>query len=345
MKSNYKQQLGGVLAAAFLSLGIPAFADESPSGKINAKVFANWHQDYFGPENSTFDLTRAYFGFSYAFDSSISSKVILDVGRLNELATASFDTTTRSVTTKKESRYEAFLKNAYLEWKGLVPATILEVGVVNNKLMYLQEKTWGYRYIFKSFMDENKFTAYSDLGVNAVVAPIDGLKVNLSLMNGEGFTLPQDENGEYKAGGGLEATLPVGVSAYAFADYMPFKGKEAQSTYTGFLAYEIKSVFRVGGEMDYLMNSRGVKDAHLLGTSFYGTYIITPKYEVFGRYDRLTSEKDWNKKGTDGQAIIAGVQYAPLKGVKVAANYQVFMPSIEDADSQSKVFMNLEFAY
>ncbi len=335
----------GALAFACLALGVSAFSEEIPGGKVTGKVFANWHQDYFGQENSAFDLTRAYLGFNYTFDSSISSKFMLDVARLNELTSASFDTASRSVATKKEGRYEAFLKNAYLEWKSLIPTTTLEAGIVNNKLMYLQEKTWGYRYVFKSFMDENKFTSYSDLGLNAVVAPIAGLKINLSLLNGEGFALPQDDNGEYKFGGGVEGVLPIGLSAYVYADYMPFKGKEAQSTYTGFLAYELKGIFRAGGELDYLMNQKGVKDAHLLGTSFYGTYIITPKFELFARYDRLTSEKDWNKNGTDGQTLIGGVQFSPVKGVKFAADYQAFIPAMDGSDTQSKGFLNLEFAY
>jgi hypothetical protein len=54
-------------------------------------------------------------------------------------------------------------------------------------------------------------------------------------------------------------------------------------------------------------------------------------------------EKPWNLQ-EDGSAIISGIQYTPIKHVKIALNYQDWVPYAANMDNESYVFLNLEIA-
>ena len=38
--------------------------------------------------------------------------------------------------------------------------------MIGNKQFKYQEKVWGYRYVYKTFQDENKFGSSADIGAN-----------------------------------------------------------------------------------------------------------------------------------------------------------------------------------
>ncbi len=51
----------------------------------------------------------------------------------------------------------------------------------------LQEKLWGYRYIYKSFQDAYNFNPSADLGASVEYSPAKFISLDLSLLNGEGY--------------------------------------------------------------------------------------------------------------------------------------------------------------
>ncbi|MDO9137639.1 MAG: hypothetical protein Q7U21_07425, partial [Lutibacter sp.] len=89
-------------------------------------------------------------------------------------------------------------------------------------------------------------------------------------------------------------------------------------------------------------------DHELDGLSFYATYVINKKFEIFGRFDQLSSNTlsgetfAWNDEN-DGNQIITGIQYAPVKGLKFSLNYQNFSFDNSTLDAKSLVFLNAEF--
>lgn len=325
----------------------PVAAPAEPSGQVSFKIFSDFYYDLTEDVDKTagFNLSRAYFGYSHAFGSGLAAKVVLDVGRLKGLTKVTYDTARKVVVSESDSRYEAFLKTAMLEWKGLVPKTTLEFGVIGLRQFAFQEKFWGYRYLYPSFMDVYKFGSSADLGATAVVHPLEFLKFNLSVLNGEGYTKDQDNFGEFKSALGMELTGIKGASAFLYYDYMPINGKEAQSTVAGMVGYQLKKVFRLGAEYNLQMANKGIADNDLTGLSFYGTWEAIGKVELLARFDLLSSKDDWNQAGTDGQGIIAGVQYAPIKGVKLAANYQAFTPAADGKDIQPKLLLSTELGF
>jgi hypothetical protein len=101
-----------------------------------------------------------------------------------------------------------------------------------------------------------------------------------------------------------------------------------------------------GAEYNWKGNRDFRQDHHQTGLSFYLSYDITDRLEVFGRYDRLSSvipsayAQPWNLVD-DGSAIIAGVQFRPVEQVKLALNYQDWVPYAANMGNMSYIFINL----
>lgn len=340
-----KKVLIGALA---LFLGFSAVAQEEafkPSGKANGKVFFNYSYDMTDGEEkeSGFEIKRAYFGYDYNIAKGLKASITLDVGK-NEGG----------------SDYTAYLKKAQLEWKAS-SAVKVALGMISTVQFKEQEKFWGYRYILKSYNDQYGLGTSADLGIKANFKLNDNFSANAFIINGEGYKKIQDEDGNQKYGANL-IFKHKGLIAKVYADAAPNKvddgngGEEdvTVSALAAFVGYKFSDHFRLGAEYNKLNNgtkySKAAKDRDLEGYSFYSTYTFDKKWEVFGRYDYLTSNKlegadeKWNI-AKNGGAITTGVQYAPVKGVKMALNYRNFNFKSSDNEDQSQIYVNFEFKF
>jgi hypothetical protein len=326
------------LSGIFMSIATFAQStdeDFKPSGDVNFKVFWNYHTDFSdnATKKSAFELTRSYLGYKYAFSESVSAKITFDVG-----------------SNSGGSEYTAYLKTAQLDWKAS-DAVKLSFGLIGMKQFNDQEDFWGYRYIYKSFMDANGFGSSADLGVHAEFKLSNHLKANVLIANGEGYKKLQDEDGYQKFGGSLIFTPIKGLTTKIYADSQKSATSDALTTLALFAGYEMQQ-WRFGAEYNTLQNGKKyatpIDDYKLNGVSLYSTYVINKKVEIFGRFDQLSSNtlvgetENWNVSN-DGNQIIAGVQYAPIKGLKFALNYQGFSFDNAALDNQSLVFLNAEF--
>ncbi|HSQ47586.1 MAG TPA: hypothetical protein VLM44_11795, partial [Lutibacter sp.] len=167
----------------------------------------------------------------------------------------------------------------------------------------------------------------------------------------EGYSKLQDEDGNQKFGGSLVFEPIKGLTTKIYMDSQAVADSKAISTLALFAGYKATD-WRLGAEYNKLNNgkkySSSAVDHELDGLSFYGTYVISKKFEVFGRYDQLSSNTltgglhDWNIIN-DGSQVIAGLQYAPVKGLKFSLNYQNFNFDNTVSDNKSLVFLNAEF--
>ena len=316
-----------------------------PSGKVNGKVFLNYHYNMTDGEDqeSAFEIKRAYFGYDYNIAKGLKASITLDVGK-NEGG----------------SDYTAFLKKAQLEWKAS-SAVKVSLGMISTIQFSEQEKFWGYRYIMKSFNDQYSFGPSADLGIKANFKLNDAFSANAIIVNGEGYKKVQDEDGKQKYGASL-IYKHKGLIAKVYADATSAKvmnegGEEEDvtaSTLATFVGYKFSDKFRLAAEYNQLVNGTKyskVADNHdLEGLSFYSTYTFDKKWEVFGRYDHLTSNtlegetEKWNIS-KNGGAITTGVQYAPAKGVKMAFNYRNFAHKDSSKEDQTQVYVNFEFKF
>jgi hypothetical protein len=306
-----------------------------PGGEVQFKVFWNYHYDFSqnATKKSAFELNRSYFGYGYNFSKNISAKVIFDAG-----SDAGF------------SEYSILLKTAQLDWK-VAEGVKLSMGLIGMKQFNDQEDFWGYRYLFKSFQDEHSYGPSADLGVNAEFTLTKTLKANFVVSNGEGYKKLQDEDGNQKIGGSLIFEPIKGLTTKIYMDSQSVTDAKAISALALFAGYKA-SDWRLGAEYNKLNNgkkySSSAVDHEVDGLSFYATYVINKKFEVFGRYDQLSSNtltgglNDWNI-ANDGSQVIAGIQYAPVKGLKFSLNYQDFSFDNATSDNKSLVFLNAEF--
>jgi hypothetical protein len=130
--------------------------------------------------------------------------------------------------------------------------------------------------------------------------------------------------------------------------------RQNQSTLSSFVGFKMSEKFRIAGEYNYQKQYQNVKDHDLFGYSFYATYTFNKKFEVFGRADKLISNKlegepeTWNYED-NGVGVLGGFQYAPVKGLKLALNYRHVFPDQTNlappTPSTSWVYVNVEFKF
>ncbi len=311
-----------------------------PSGKVNGRIFFNYSYDMTKGEDkeSAFDVKRAYLGYNYNLAKGVKADLVLDFGK-NEGG----------------SDYSAFLKKAELEWKASSSVKV-SLGMISTLIFREQEKFWGYRYMTKSFNDEYRFGPSADLGIKADFKLTDAFSVKAIIVNGEGFRKVQDSDGNQKYGASL-VYKHKGLMAKVYGDVTSAKAEDktvTTSTLATFIGYNFSDKFRLAAEYNKLMNAKKFSEIadnyDLEGLSFYSTYVFDKEWEVFAKYDHLSSnvlegETDrWNLS-KDGGSMTTGVQYAPVKGLKMALNYRHFAYKDSAKDDKSQIFMNFEFKF
>ena len=332
-----KKQL---LLTIALTISVVSFSQEikdtfKPNGKPLFNVFWNYHANF--SENATktsaFELKRAYLGYRYNFSKTIAAKVTFDVGNNNE-----------------GSAYTAYLKAAQLDWK-VASGVKLSMGLIGMKQFKTQEKFWGYRYIFKSFQDQNGFGSSTDLGVNAEFKLLKNLKTNVTISNGEGYKKVQDVDGYQKMSVGVIYTPIKSLTTQIYVDRQSATGSNAVTNFSLFAGYKMAK-WRLGAEYNKLNNatkySKPAQDHQLNGFSFYSTYNVNKKVAIFGRFDQLNSNtltgatEAWNI-AKNGNQIITGVQIAPVKGLQFSVNYQNFRFDDRSLHNKSLLYLNAQF--
>lgn len=337
MKTNRQFILLLVLFLCFYSIN--SFSQEQeesfkPSGKVYGKVFANFHyQIITEDQESAFAVDRAYFGYKYQLSQEFTVNLKLDIGSPNQ-----------------NSQYDILKRYAYFKNAELIYTKYnmrLNFGLIDLYQFKVQEKFWGHRYIYKSFQDKHKFGSSADLGAAINYKFNDFISADISVMNGEGYNQLQNDN-SYKTGLGV-TILPIkDITVRLYGDYT--EHEEIQASFVSFLGYKFKKLFRIGAEFNYQMNNKYKANQDLYGFSSYTSINISKRWEVFGRYDKLWSNTlnsesaDWNIN-KDGSAIIGGIQFAPHKNVKIAANYQDWYPYAKNLDNESYFYLNLEFKF
>lgn len=310
-------------------------SEKNISQKVEGDVHANWHIDLMEDAEplSQFELTRAYFGYKMTVNDMFTGRVMVDVGRINAV----------NEDGGSDPRLVTYLKYGYLEMKNLIPITTITLGLHGLNQFKYQESFWGYRYIYKSFMDQNKFGSSADLGLGIKLKPVDQLTLHFNLTNGEGYKKPQGDDGKYKAAFGSEIQIIEGLGMYIYGDIMPYDNdtdKPPQGTAAAFLGYTLKKIFRIGAEYNFQANHGGDVAADYNGISGY-TAVTIQKVEIFIRGDVLSKDKF----ETTGGTLIAGMQYAPVKNLILAPNFQLGFPADGSAEREPVIYINGRFKF
>lgn len=315
------------------ALSISSFAQEEKkeskfkiTGSPIVTVFANYHAGI-GRANqeSGFALDRAYFGYQFSLTSKLSGKLVFDIGSTK--------------VSGSDLERVAYVKNAMLSWK--TGDFTLDFGLIGLEQFNVQEKFWGYRYIMKSFQDEYKFGSSADMGIIGKYKFTDWLRADITFINGEGYKkLNNDNKYRYGLGVTINPIESLTIRGYYDISSKNIEGDETkdQQNLALFAGYK-HEYFSLGAEYNKMYNTKFKEDKDQSGYSIYTSVKLDSKFNLFGRYDNLTSKDDWSS--ADGQRILAGIQYSPIKYLKIAPNFTSWNPY--SGKSTAFAYLNIEF--
>lgn len=305
--------------------------NSSFEGKAILKVYADYYKGLQKEDPGTaFEIKRVYLGYKGNINEHFSAEAKLDIGSPEDLSQYSL------------IRRYAYFKTAELRYKK--NRLTLHAGLFNMLQFDKQEDAWGYRYLYKSFMDEQKFGPSADIGIGAEYRLTSFMDADIVISNGEGYKNLQSDD-TFKTGIGL-TFYPL--SNTVFRIYYDFINKDyLQSNLALFASYQTDN-YRISYEYNHAYNRDFILNHDIDGMSLYGTYIITENWEIFGRYDRMVSNLEENSEVPwniyrDGSAVIAGVQYQVNKNINLAMNYRDWYSYAQNGPDRSYLYVNLEF--
>lgn len=296
------------LTLAMALFGFAAMAQDAPQGKPIITLFGNFHSGINEEvyENLGFEIDRAYLGYQLNFDQNWSAKVVYDMGETAIKADAS-----------AANQRIGFLKSAMIGYtKGNLN---VRAGLTDCEAFTFQQNFWGYRYVYKSFMDKNGWDNSADLGVVAQYKVTDWFSADLSIFNGEGFKKLQLDN-QLSYGLGL-TFLPIeGLNVRLYGEIKSgwYTQQELASVFVGYKHEH----FRIGAEYNMVRNMKNVEDVDMDGFSIYATGIVNKKIEVYARYDQGATSDDFMNLYRCKQESILGLQYKVNKMFSLSPNFR-----------------------
>ena len=298
-------------------------------GKPIALIFSNFHTTFNDNKSfSQFQNRRAYLGYEYNFSKNWYGKLVLDVGNPGV----------------GKLQATAFLKNAYFKYKK--DKFSASFGMISTTQFKVSEKIWGNRYIQKSFQDAYGFNASADLGVKVDYKFANFISADFTITNGEGYKrIERDSVLRYAIGTTIK---PIkNITARVYADVMGTGTK--QESLAAFLAYN-SNKFMMAAEYNYQKNFRQMGGKDTYGVSLFSSFQPSDKIKLFARYDNLNSsvldgENNPWQIDANGQYIIAGIEYSPIKGVKLAPNFRNWSPEDKTKSNRIDLFLNCEVKF
>lgn len=321
-----------VLILALYSFDIIAQSDSSftPHGKPFALIFSDVNYTSNKEGNSkAFELTRAFLGYEYSFSRNISSKINIDLADPGV----------------GELKMTAVIRNAFVQYKNNKFSA--RFGMIDVDQFILQQAQWGYRYIYKSFQDAYKYSPPSDLGVAFEYTPAKIISFDLSVLNGEGFKKVQMDS-VFKTTLGITLKPFNGFIIRGYTDMM--KKDYSQTSLALMAGYTIKK-FRAGIEYNMQQNKDMIDGNDLSGISVYASLGLAERFSIFSRYDYLEADSPDNEMETgdiitkEGHLFMAGFDYTPIKGVKIAPTYFGYSPTDKSLPFTSRIGLYFEIKF
>lgn len=307
---------------------------QDSQGKHIAEIFSDFRLNLADTAGKTgFNLKRAYLGYQFTPGGNITAKIIVNLGAPDELADGS-----------KPHRY-AFYREASLTWSE--NRLSVSMGITGTRIFAFQQNFWGKRYVAIPYQAANGYGFVADLGLAADYIINEYLKVDLTVMNGEGYSNLQLDN-NLRTSVGLTITPDDKFAFRLYGDIQKVMNLW-QPVFIAFAGYKDKLI-TIGGEFSYKSNIDVVKGHHGFGVSATGGINITEKTELFGRFDFISSvimpgdALKWNYV-SDGNFIIAGIQRTLSPNAKVALNYQGFYPYSSTGLVSDQLLVNVLFKF
>jgi hypothetical protein len=261
------------------------------------------------------ELKRFYLGVDHKFDDTFSANLTTDF-RYNSNGTSK-DTL-------------VYVKKAYVQAK-FAPEFFVRVGAADLPWVPFVEGLYGYRFVENVLVDRTKYGTSADWGVHIGGSFAGGrISYAASAVNGAGYkSLSRSSNtidleGRISANPIKNVTLAVGGYSGKLGKSSDVVTTQHRATRWNALAAYADSRVRVGVEYFEATNWNNVTTLvsdKSSGWSAFGSFAVTPKLSLFGRYDWVKPNKDTNPALKDNY-FNAGVNFKPLKEIDLALVYK-----------------------
>jgi len=271
--------------------------------------------------DDNFSISRTYFTYKKTVSDDLSFKFQTDIGALKD---------------NDDTRYTAYVKKAHFDWR-LNGGVKMSMGMIGMNMFNVQEKTWGYRFITKSAMDLNKFSSSADLGLSLSKKFGNLLHANLTISNGEGYKKSGDDvdenskvsiqlvNGQKRLD--KKDGYNIGL-AYSTVS----NDNDEETTVMGLFGGWSGMGLRAGVEY----NMETVVELENSLTSLYVNYNVNKNLSAFVRQDNY--DEDVNVDGGDESVMLAGIVWAPTKGLSIC-------PHITQADDEDTFAFDIQIKF
>jgi hypothetical protein len=290
----------------------------SISGKVFANVSTIDHESDgvdLGDNGTQAELKRFYLGVDHKFDDTFSANLTTDF-RYNSNGTS--------------KDVLVYVKKAYVQAK-FAPELFVRVGAADMPWVGFSESLYGYRFVENTLIDRTKFGTSSDWGVH-LGGSLAGGRVSYaaSVVNGAGYkTLSRSSNTIDLEG--RVSTSPVKNVTLGIGGYTGKLGKSSEvataahraTRWNALAAYTDKRL-RAGVEYFQAKNWNNVTTLATdksSGWSAFGSFAVTPKVALFGRYDWVKPNEK-TKDSLKDNYFNVGLNYKPMKAIDLALVYK-----------------------
>lgn len=303
------------------------------TGKPIGEIYADFHYSINDSSRSTgFAINRAHLGYRFEPGGKFTSTIIVNIG------------IPESLTPGASQRRSAIIREAsvtYTEGK-----LKLSFGMVNTRIFDFQQQFWGKRYLGPEYQYLYGYGSVADVGIVADYKLTDIIKLDFSLLNGEGYSNIQLDN-SLRTAFGITAVTPRRLYFKIYSDFMKPE-KVLQSAFICFAGIK-RDFFKIGGEASFKTNADKTADHNVWGLAATGGIYVSEKTELFARYDYFTSYTEGENTGNwnqyDGRIAIYGVQYTFTPTLRIALNYQGYYPENKTMPRHDMVYMNAHFNF
>lgn len=290
------------------------------------------------PTGTALDIKRVYLGVDHSFSKTWSASLLLDASAQGTTVSSNANLAGTNI----------YVKNAFVQAK-ISDALIARVGVAGLPWFGFAEGIYGQRHIENTIVDRLKLYSSADYGVHILGTLGDPKGFNVtyagSVINGGGYKNPTRSNSvdvegrvaaNYKgftaAVGGYSGKLAADAQGVALTNGL--RSPVTTSREDALVGY-VGSRFRAGAEWFWAKDfsqalvlggpaplaAGGATEDVATGWSLFGTVYVTPKWSVFGRYDRVQPSQYISPNRREDYYNL-GVTYSPVKIIDLSLVYK-----------------------
>lgn len=377
-KTNMKRALVGLL---LMILSLAAGSLPAAETSVKGTVYSTWMLNKTDGANNynAFNIDRAYFGAESKLSDYTSLRITFDIRpeRFSTSETRVIDSdgdTVRVPAMTAYSGYPIILKYAYADWKIKPVAKYFKIRFGLQPTMYLNymDGIWNRRYIEKNTGDLNSWLSTADLGVsfNYTAGPQGNLgEAGFSILNGTKYSdfVDKNNNKDLNLYGKLNPFYNSGDfnQVALFGEF--YSGTQNKVFDSVVKAGDWKKqIMSIGGKLAYrkmadicfdanfqtLGQGKGKDDLKQSALSFWGNLYFNSLVKsgslfrtltFFGRADMYDPNTKVDKDGNS--LFIAGIECAPVKGVKASVNYRTKTYQATGLTDEKYLYVSTEFKF